>query len=253
MLRLSRSRLRWLVVVTGVMLLAGLRLAPALPLSLVTPVSLVWLLLLALLLYAGYTVLSAWIGSRAALVIVVVVVLLPVAGTLVPASRSLDTRLPCPRNWRSPATWMLRPSPMGSTLLQEEGVSLRICYGRPAARGRTMLGGSRVPYGQLWRTGANEPTTLITTTGAMIAGVEVPPGRSALYTVPGPESWRSSSTLRLRSGESRPSTPRRFGQKSWAGPSFRASGATASSSDSPFPRIPGGWCWSGNGPGSGLP
>jgi len=189
MLRLSRSRLRWLVVVTGVMLLAGLRLAPALPLSLVTPVSLVWLLLLALLLYAGYTVLSAWIGSRAALVIVVVVVLLPVAGTLVPASRSLDTRLPCPRNWRSPATWMLRPSPMGSTLLQEEGVSLRICYSRPAARGRTMLGGSRVPYGQLWRTGANEPTTLITTTGAMIAGVDVPPGRTALYTVPGPETW----------------------------------------------------------------
>src|SRR5688500_6467370 len=90
MLRLSRSRLRWLVVVTGVLLLAGLRLAPALPLSLVTPVSLVWLLLLALLLYAGYTVLGAWIGSRAALVIVVVLVLLPVAGTLVPASLSLD-------------------------------------------------------------------------------------------------------------------------------------------------------------------
>lgn len=189
MLRLSRSRLRWLVVVTGVMLLAGLRLAPALPLSLVTPVSLVWLLLLGFLLYAGYTVLSAWVGSRAALVIVVVVVLLPVAGTLVPGSLALDTRLPCPRNWRSPATWMLRPSLMGSVLLEAEGVSLRICYGRPAARGRTMLGGSRVPYGQLWRTGANEPTTLITTTGAMIAGVHVPPGRTALYTVPGPETW----------------------------------------------------------------
>jgi len=189
MLRLSRSRLRWLVVVTGVMLVAGLRLAPALPLSLVTPVSLVWLLLLGFLLYAGYSVLSAWVGSRAALVIVVVVVLLPVAGTVAPGSLPLDARLPCPRNWRSPATWMLRPSPLGSMLVEEPGVSLRICYGRPAARGRTMLGGSRVPYGQLWRTGANEPTTLITTTGAMIAGVEVPPGRTALYTVPGPETW----------------------------------------------------------------
>jgi hypothetical protein len=189
MLTLSRSRLRWLVVVTGALLLAGLRLAPALPPSLVTPVSLVWLLLAAFLLYAGYTVLGAWIGSRAAAVVVVAVVLLPGAGTLFPAPVSLGTRLPCPRNWSSPATWRLRSSPMGSMVIQREGISLRICYGRPAARGRTMLGGSRVPYGQLWRTGANEPTTLITPTGAVIAGVEVPPGRTALYTIPGPETW----------------------------------------------------------------
>ena len=189
MLRLPRSRLRWLVVVTGMLLLAGLRLAPALPLPLVTPVSLVWLLLFAVLLYAGYTVLGAWIGSRAAAVVVVAVVLLPVAGALVPASSALGARLPCPRNWRSPATWMLRASHMGSTLVEGKGITLRICYGRPAARGRTMLGGPRVPYGQLWRTGANEPTTLITPTGALVAGVEVPPGRTALYTVPGPETW----------------------------------------------------------------
>ncbi|HSE51446.1 MAG TPA: DUF2911 domain-containing protein [Gemmatimonadales bacterium] len=189
MLRLSRSRLRWLVLVTGVLLLTGLRLAPALPLPLVTPVSLIWLLLAGFLLYAGYTVLGAWIGFRAAAVVVVVAVLLPVVGTLVPAPVRLGVRLPCPRNWKSPATWMLRSSPMGSTLIEVEGASLRICYGRPAARGRTMLGGSRVPYGQLWRTGANEPTTLITPTGAVIAGVEVPPGRTALYTVPGPETW----------------------------------------------------------------
>lgn len=183
MLRLSRSRLRWLVVVTGVLLLAGLRLAPALPPSLITPVSLIWLLLAGFLLYAGYTVLGAWIGPRAAAVVVVAGVLLPVAGTWFPAPLTLGARLPCPRNW------MLRSSPMGSTDIRVEGASVRICYGRPAARGRTMLGGSRVPYGQLWRTGANEPTTLITPTGAVIAGVEVPPGRASLYTVPGPETW----------------------------------------------------------------
>ena len=187
MLRLSRSRLRWLVVGTGVLLLAGLRLAPLLPPSLVTPVSLLWLLLAAFLLYAGYTVLGAWIGPRAAAVLTVAAALLPVAGTIFPAP--LGARLPCSRNWSSPASWMLRSSPMGSTVIQIEGVTLRICYGRPAARGRTMLGGPRVPYGQLWRTGANEPTTLITPTGAVIAGVEIPPGRAALYTVPGPETW----------------------------------------------------------------
>lgn len=189
MLRLPRSRLRWLVVVTGVLLLAGLRLAPALPLSLVVPISLLWLLLAALLLYAGYTVLGAWIGSRAAAVVVVAAVLLPIARTLLPTPIDLGAWLPCPRNWRSPATWRLRSSPMGSTVVQVEGASLRICYGRPAARGRTMLGGSRVPYGQLWRTGANEPTTLITPTGVTVAGVELPPGRAALYTIPGPETW----------------------------------------------------------------
>lgn len=186
---MSRSRLRWLVVATGVLLLAGLRLAPALPPSLLTPVSLIWLLLAGFLLYAGYTVLGAWTGPRAAAFVLVVAVLFPVAGTWFPAPPALEARLPCPRNWSSPATWMLRSSPMGSTHLQVGGASVRICYGRPAARGRTMLGGPRVPYGQLWRTGANEPTTLITPTGAVIAGVEIPPGRAALYTVPGPETW----------------------------------------------------------------
>jgi hypothetical protein len=172
-----------------VLLLAGLRLAPALPPSLVTPLSLIWLLLAAILLYAGYTVLGAWIGPRAAAVAVLAVVLLPVAGTRLAPPFSLGARLPCPRHWSSPATWMLRSSPMGSTDLEVQGASLRICYGRPASRGRTMLGGSRVPYGKLWRTGANEPTTLITPTGAVIAGVEIPPGRTALYTIPGPETW----------------------------------------------------------------
>ena len=52
-----------------------------------------------------------------------------------------------------------------------------------------MLGGSRVPYGRLWRTGANEPTTLITTDSLEVAGIRVPPGRVSLYTIPGPESW----------------------------------------------------------------
>jgi hypothetical protein len=189
MLRLSRSRLRWLVVVTGVLLLAGLRLAPVLPPSLLTPVSLICLLLAAVLLYAGYTLLGAWIGPRAAAAIVVAAVLLPVTGALFPVPVALGARLPCPRTWSSPATWMLGASPMGSTDIQVEGATLRICYGRPAAGGRTMLGGSRVPYGQIWHTGANEPTTLITPTGAVIAGVEIPPGRVVLYTVPGPETW----------------------------------------------------------------
>ena len=52
-----------------------------------------------------------------------------------------------------------------------------------------MIGGRYVPFGRLWRTGANEPTTLITTGPLEVAGILVPAGRSSLYTVPGPETW----------------------------------------------------------------
>lgn len=70
-----------------------------------------------------------------------------------------------------------------------EGVA-KVCYGRPSLRGRTMIGGDAVPYGQLWRTGANEPTTLHVNVPASIAGIAVEPGSYALYTIPREgESW----------------------------------------------------------------
>src|SRR5687768_14460314 len=53
-----------------------------------------------------------------------------------------------------------RPSPYDSVDIVINGQRGVICYGRPSARGRTMIGGELVPYGRLWRTGANEPTTL---------------------------------------------------------------------------------------------
>jgi hypothetical protein len=189
MLTMTRSRLRWLVVAAGVFLLAGLRLAPSLPPAIVIPVSLAWLAVLGFLLYAAYTVLRSWLRPGIAAALVVIAVLVPVAGTAVHAPAELAMWLPCTRNWGWLPTWMLRSSPVASTFVTVNGARVKICYGRPAARGRTMLGGSRVPFGRLWRTGANEPTTIITPIGLMVAGVAVPPGRTALYTIPGPESW----------------------------------------------------------------
>jgi len=189
MLTLTRSRLRWMVVAAGMLLLAGLRLVPSLPPAIAIPVSLVWLALLGFLLYAAFTILRTWLAPRLAAVIVGIAVLIPVAGTAVHAPPGLAMRLPCSRNWWWPPTWLLRSSPMGSTMVPIGGERVRICYGRPAARGRTMLGGSRVPFGRLWRTGANEPTTIITPIALSVAGVTVPPGRTALYTIPGPETW----------------------------------------------------------------
>ncbi|MEX0893655.1 MAG: DUF2911 domain-containing protein [Gemmatimonadota bacterium] len=63
------------------------------------------------------------------------------------------------------------------------GRQARICYGRPGMRARKIFGGL-VPYDQLWRTGANEPTTLHLPFAAEIAGVRVEPGHVSLYTIP---------------------------------------------------------------------
>lgn len=82
-----------------------------------------------------------------------------------------------------------RASPYDSTLITIGDAEAKLCYGRPSARGRTMIGGENVPYETLWRTGANEPTTLHLPFAATIAGVAVQPGSYSIYTIPTPEDW----------------------------------------------------------------
>lgn len=190
MLSPSRSRLRWAIVVTGLLLLLGLRLAPVLPPSLIVPVSLLWLLLLGFLALTASRVFRTWLGSAGAALAVGGIALVPVVLTAVRPDGELGVRLPCPKDWSSPGNWfMLRSSPMGSVRVMVGETPVRICYGRPAARGRTMIGGPPVPFGQLWRTGANEPTTIISAGPITVAGIPLAPGRASLYTIPGPESW----------------------------------------------------------------
>ena len=78
---------------------------------------------------------------------------------------------------------------------------MKVCYGRPSSRGRMMLGGEAVPYGKLWRTGANEPTIFFTP----VAAAPWPASRcrpASIRSIPCPTrpSGRSSSTARSRSG-----------------------------------------------------
>lgn len=82
-----------------------------------------------------------------------------------------------------------RASPYDSVDVPVGGATARICYGRPSLRGRQMIGGEAVPYGKLWRTGANEPTIIHLPVAAEIAGMRVEPGAYSLYTIPGPEEW----------------------------------------------------------------
>jgi hypothetical protein len=82
-----------------------------------------------------------------------------------------------------------RKSPLDSTSFTVGGNAVKVCYGRPSLRGRQMLGGEAVPFGQIWRTGANEPTMIHTAGPITVAGLKVPPGSYSLYTVPGKTEW----------------------------------------------------------------
>jgi Protein of unknown function (DUF2911) len=82
-----------------------------------------------------------------------------------------------------------RASPYDSVMVSVGGQQAKLCYGRPSLRGREMIGGEAVPYDTIWRTGANEPTTIHLPFPAQIAGLRVDPGSYSIYTVPGPEEW----------------------------------------------------------------
>jgi hypothetical protein len=82
-----------------------------------------------------------------------------------------------------------RQSPLDSLTFDVGKSPVKVCYGRPSLRGRAMLGTEHVPYGKLWRTGANEPTIFYTPIALQVAGIRVPPGVYSLYTVPGKTEW----------------------------------------------------------------
>ncbi len=82
-----------------------------------------------------------------------------------------------------------RKSPLDSLTFTVAKRPVKVCYGRPSSRGRTMIGGAAVPYGRLWRTGANEPTILFAPVALTVAGIAVPPGKYSLYSVPGATEW----------------------------------------------------------------
>nr|WP_317630638.1 DUF2911 domain-containing protein [uncultured Flavobacterium sp.] len=64
----------------------------------------------------------------------------------------------------------------------------KVSYSRPGIKGRTVFG-ELVPYGKLWRTGANENTTVEFTTDVKFGGKDVKSGKYALYTLPKADNW----------------------------------------------------------------
>lgn len=80
------------------------------------------------------------------------------------------------------------PSP-ASHVEQMIGLSkVTLDYSRPSARGRKVFG-ELVPYGEVWRTGANASTDITFSDDVMLNGNKVPAGKYALYTIPGEKEW----------------------------------------------------------------
>ena len=91
-------------------------------------------------------------------------------------------------SFAQPAVDLPRQSPL-ATVSQAFGyTTATVTYSRPAVKGRAIWGGL-VPYGQIWRAGANEATTLELTTDAKINGQALPKGKYAVFILPTEKDW----------------------------------------------------------------
>lgn len=80
------------------------------------------------------------------------------------------------------------PSP-ACTLKQRVGLTdIEIVYSRPGMKGREIFG-TLIPYGKVWRTGANAATKITFSTPVKLNGTDVAAGSYALYTIPGESEW----------------------------------------------------------------
>jgi Protein of unknown function (DUF2911) len=82
-----------------------------------------------------------------------------------------------------------RPSPAASATCDLGGdKAVKTDYSSPRMRGRKIYGGL-VPFGEVWRTGANEATTFVTSADLIVGGKSVPAGNYTVFTVPSPDKW----------------------------------------------------------------
>jgi hypothetical protein len=82
-----------------------------------------------------------------------------------------------------------RPSPAASASCDlGGGKTVKTDYSSPRMKGRKIYGGL-VPFGEVWRTGANEATTFVTSSDVSVGGKTVPAGSYTLFTVPTADKW----------------------------------------------------------------
>ncbi len=82
-----------------------------------------------------------------------------------------------------------RISPHDTADVTLNGKQVTVSYGRPSMRSRKIMGGL-VPYGKVWRTGADEATMLVTQVDLVIGGTAVAAGKYTLWTLPSDGAWK---------------------------------------------------------------
>jgi hypothetical protein len=81
-----------------------------------------------------------------------------------------------------------RASPHAEVSAALGGKKITVSYGRPYVKGRAIFG-ALVPWGEVWRTGADEATIFTTEADLVIGGLKVPKGEYALFTIPTEKQW----------------------------------------------------------------
>src|SRR6266436_1468585 len=82
-----------------------------------------------------------------------------------------------------------RPSPAAkASCALADGKTVTVEYSSPRAKGRKVYG-ELVPYGDVWRAGANEATTFVATADLMVGGSHVPAGSYTIFTIPNKDKW----------------------------------------------------------------
>src|SRR6266850_645023 len=82
-----------------------------------------------------------------------------------------------------------RPSPAAQAQCKfSDGKTVKSDYSSPRMKGRKIFGGL-VPYGEVWRAGANDATTLVTDTNLNVGGKDVPAGSYTLFAMPNADKW----------------------------------------------------------------
>ena len=79
-------------------------------------------------------------------------------------------------------------SPPATAKATIAGKEITVDYSAPSKRNRVIFG-ELVPYGKVWRTGANAATTLKTSANLTIGDLDVPAGTYTLYTIPTEKDW----------------------------------------------------------------
>jgi len=82
-----------------------------------------------------------------------------------------------------------KPSPAASASCDlGGGKTIKTDYSSPRMKGRKIYG-DLVPFGQVWRTGANEATTFVTSSDVVVGGKAVPAGSYTIFTIPTADKW----------------------------------------------------------------